>query len=222
MLCRTLSSEGQCSIAVKQPDYRVNMRVFKSQLSYPLAGWLSYSASLCLTLNLWVIKNSTYVLKLLWGLFNIHKVVYVLCFFVITMIKNIGEIGLLPITLIYENDWTLHLHLQISATLLLLRKLRDRFLRSSQMSAVKHHTASIINEVTIWQITSWRERFSPTGKMKKKKLNKIPTVICQAFQTRGSAIFPAAKIFSFYLRTQRRTVWRRWTVWQIPFCLCFL
>lgn len=39
--------------------------------------------------------------------------------------------------------------------------------------------------------------------MKKKKLNKIPTVICQAFQTHGSAIFPAAKFFSSHLKTQR-------------------
>lgn len=43
------------------------------------------------------------------------------------------------------------------------------------MSAVKHHMANIINEVTIWQIISWQEWFSPTGKMKEIK---VPTVIC--------------------------------------------
>lgn len=178
----------------------VKMHMFKSQLFYPLAGWIweSYSASLCLTLNLWMIKNSTHLRKLLWGLFNIHNFK-----FLITKFKNIGKLWLLPITLFYENNWTLHVLLQIFATLLLLYKLRDRFLKSSQMSAVKHHTASIINEVTIWQIISWQEWFLPTGKIKKKKLNKIPTVICQAFQTHGSAIFPAEKFFSFHLRTQR-------------------
>ena len=44
----------------------------------------------------------------------------------------------------------------------------DEFFLSSQMSAVKHHTAGIINEVTIWQIISWQEWFSPTGKNEKK------------------------------------------------------